>query len=76
MSSSTVFHRLFSSSDDIDITLDERIRNEEDSQKRKLYRIIITIIIILIVIFPYICIPILFVLVSKKKDTTNNVRNI
>jgi len=76
MSSSTVFHRLFSSSDDIDITLDERIRNEEDSQKRKFYRIIITIVIILIAIFPYICIPILFVLVSKKKDTTNNVRNI
>lgn len=76
MSSSTVFHRLFSSSDDIDITLDERIRNEEDSQKRKLYRIVVTIVIILIVIFPYICIPILFVLVSKKKDTTNNVRNI
>jgi len=76
MSSSTVFHRLFSSSDDIDITLDERIRNEEDSQKRKFYRIIITIVIILIAIFPYICIPILFVLVSKKKDTTTNVRNI
>lgn len=77
MSTTPLFHRLLSSSDDVDITIDERIRNEEDNQKRKLYRIVITIIIVLIAIFPYICIPILFVLVSKKNDTTtnNNVRN-
>ena len=75
MSSSTMFNRLLSLSDDLDITIDERIRNEENNQKRKIYRIIIAIIIMLIAIFPYICIPILFVLVSKKKDTTNNVRN-
>jgi len=66
-----MFHRLFTS-DDFEITLEERIRNEEDIQKRKLWRIVISVIIVLIALFPYICIPILFVLVTQKK-TNNNV---
>jgi len=66
-----MFHRLLTTSDDADISLDERIRKEEDSQSRKLRQRVIMIIVVLIALFPYVCIPILFVLVSQKKDTNN-----